>query len=146
MCVADPGRCPDTIPDVSHRRVEQPAGARRGSPVSNSAARVVNDRPVYNVPPYKFADAAVSTRSRCPTPTRGKPRSPVEPSAPGEKCGLGLDTAFLVRGIAAVDLPVARPYGTSVRRVESAFSDLAAFQGIQLGHWRLAKKPKYSVR
>jgi len=31
---------PGTVPDVSHRRVEEPAGAQRDSAVSNSAAVV----------------------------------------------------------------------------------------------------------
>ncbi len=36
------GAHPDTISDVSHSRAERPAGAWRGSAVSNAAARVVS--------------------------------------------------------------------------------------------------------
>ncbi len=47
---------PDTVSDVSHRRAERAPGARRGSAVSNSAARVVNKRVTGNLIRAEFVD------------------------------------------------------------------------------------------
>ncbi len=55
----------DTTFDVSHSRAEQPAGARRGLAVRNSAARIVSKPDGDNFTPVGKADAAVPTRSSC---------------------------------------------------------------------------------
>lgn len=53
----------DTKSDVSHRRTEQPAGARRGSAVNNSAAPIVNSTLVESVVRTNLSDAATLIRS-----------------------------------------------------------------------------------
>ncbi len=76
---------PDTTPEVSHRRAEQPAGARGGSAVSNSAARVVSKRVAGNLTATEFGNAAIPTRSPRPASARGTRRSPVGSTAPAQK-------------------------------------------------------------
>ena len=76
---------PDTTPEVSHRRAEEPVGARRGSAVSNSAAWVVNRRTADNLTDTKSANAAIPTRSATPASARSTTRSPVGSTAPAQK-------------------------------------------------------------
>ena len=76
---------PDTTPGLSHRRAEEPAGARRGSAVSNSAARVVRKRVAGNLTAMELDNAAIPTRSFVPPSTRGTRRSPVGSTAPAQK-------------------------------------------------------------
>ena len=56
---------PDTTSEDSHSRAEQPGGARRGSAVSNSAARVVG--PFGPIGNNRHRNACASTKKRRPT-------------------------------------------------------------------------------
>jgi len=75
-----PGRCPDTVSKVIHRRAERASPAERSEAVNNFAAMNFesNLRPEHN----GFGrEARGRTRSRWPYPARIEPRTPVGPEA-----------------------------------------------------------------